>query len=85
MAINQIAKIGLSSLQVIYYFENLFNLDKYFYDHHFGGTAHPAQSIPEGLSEFYFEFDESLGDPNIGGDGVAQIGLLTNKIHWACG
>ncbi|CDG16218.1 protein of unknown function [Xenorhabdus doucetiae] len=24
MAINQIAKIGLSSLQVIYYFENLF-------------------------------------------------------------
>ncbi|CDG18047.1 protein of unknown function [Xenorhabdus doucetiae] len=27
MAINQIAKIGLSSLQVIYYFENLFMLD----------------------------------------------------------
>ncbi|CDG19187.1 protein of unknown function [Xenorhabdus doucetiae] len=26
MAINQIAKIGLSSLQVIYYFENLFIL-----------------------------------------------------------
>ncbi|WP_045959448.1 hypothetical protein [Xenorhabdus poinarii] len=60
------------------------NLDKYFYDHHFGGTAHPAQSIPDDLSEFYFEFDESLGDPNLGGDGVAQIDLLTNKIHWAC-
>ncbi|CDH26508.1 conserved hypothetical protein [Xenorhabdus bovienii str. kraussei Becker Underwood] len=26
MAINQIAKIGLSSLQVIYYFEILFSL-----------------------------------------------------------
>ncbi|MGJ0577176.1 hypothetical protein ACR71G_03435 [Xenorhabdus bovienii] len=61
------------------------NLDKYFYNHHFGGTAHPAQSIPDELSEFYFEFDETLGDPNIGGDGVAQIDLLTNKIHWACG
>ncbi|MBD1229482.1 hypothetical protein [Xenorhabdus griffiniae] len=61
------------------------NLDKYFNNHHFGGTAHPAQSIPDELSEFYFGFDETLGDSNIGGDGVAQIDLLTNKIHWACG
>ncbi|CDH26711.1 conserved hypothetical protein [Xenorhabdus bovienii str. kraussei Becker Underwood] len=28
MAINQIAKIGLSSLQVIYYFEILFSIGK---------------------------------------------------------
>ncbi|CCW29022.1 hypothetical protein XNC3_110014 [Xenorhabdus nematophila F1] len=30
MAINQIAKIGLSSLQVIYYFEILFILPEYY-------------------------------------------------------
>ncbi len=31
-AIDQIAKIGLSSLQVIYYFENLFILLKMFWN-----------------------------------------------------
>ncbi|AOM42528.1 hypothetical protein [Xenorhabdus hominickii] len=61
------------------------NLERYFYEHHFGGTLHPAQSIPNELSEYYFEFDESFGSLNIGGDSVAQIDLLTNKIHCACG
>ncbi|MDE9434080.1 hypothetical protein, partial [Xenorhabdus bovienii] len=40
LAINQIAKTGLSSLQVIYYFESLFRHCNYSLSHLFFGLAH---------------------------------------------
>lgn len=65
------------------------NLKRFFDQVHFGGTASPAQAMPEGLSCFYFEFNTSLGEPNVGLDvvggssGAAQIDLLNERFYWA--
>jgi hypothetical protein len=61
------------------------NLVRFFHPSHFGGTLHPSQGGPRGLSLFFFEFDEALGGANLGGDGVAQIDLLKGTLSWACG
>ncbi len=59
-------------------------LERFWSHAHFGGTASPAQGEPP-FSPIYLEFDESLGNPNLGGDGACQIDLLKNKLSWACG
>lgn len=51
---------------------------------HFGGTSSPCQGEPD-TSPFYLEFDEALGGANLGGDGVAFIDLLNDKLDWSCG
>jgi hypothetical protein len=61
------------------------DLVRFFRPSHFGGTLHPQQGGPGKLSLFFFEFDEALGDPNLGGDGVAQIDLERDTLDWACG
>lgn len=50
---------------------------------HFGGTANPTQATPE-FSPFYIEFEERLGNSNMGG-GNGQIDLLNDVLDWACG
>jgi hypothetical protein len=61
------------------------DLVRFFHPSHFGGTLHPSQGGPRGLSLFFFEFDEALGGANLGGDGVAQIDLLKGTLSWDCG
>ena len=51
---------------------------------HFGGTSSPCQGEPD-TSPFYLEFDETLGGANLGGDGVAFVDLLNDRLDWACG
>lgn len=58
-------------------------LDRFHAKTHFGGTANPIQAMPE-FSPFYIEFEEMLGDANMGG-GNGQIDLLNNEFDWACG
>ena len=58
-------------------------LDRFHAKNHFGGTANPIQAMPE-FSPFYIEFEEMLGDANMGG-GNGQIDLLNNNFDWACG
>lgn len=58
-------------------------LDRFHAKSHFGGTANPIQAMPE-FSPFYIEFEETLGDANMGG-GNGQIDLLNNEFDWACG
>lgn len=50
---------------------------------HFGGTANPVQYTPA-FSPFYFEFEENLGNANMGG-GNGQIDLKNDELDWACG
>lgn len=60
-------------------------LDQLFFGkNHFGGTSSPSQGEPD-VSPLYLEFDERLGGANLGGDGVAQLDLLSDKLVWACG
>ena len=60
-------------------------LDKLFFGKtHFGGTSSPCQGEPD-TSPFYLEFDEQFGGANLGGDGVAFIDLLNDRLDWACG
>ncbi|MCS6989587.1 MAG: hypothetical protein NZM06_08735 [Chloroherpetonaceae bacterium] len=59
-------------------------LERFWSYAHFGGTASPATVEPP-FSPAYLEFDESLGNPNLGGDGACQIDLLNEKLAWACG
>jgi len=61
----------------------MLKLDRFHAKSHFGGTANPIQAIPE-FSPFYIEFEETLGDANMGG-GNGQIDLLNNEFDWACG
>ena len=61
----------------------MLNLDRFHAKNHFGGTANPIQGMPE-FSPFYIEFEETLGDANMGG-GNGQIDLLNNEFDWACG
>ena len=60
-------------------------LDRFWGKCHFGGTSSPCQTEPDGYSEFYLEFDEALGNANLGGDGVAQFDLLQDMLDWSCG
>lgn len=60
-------------------------LERFWGKQHFGGTSSPCQVEPEGFTPFYLEFDESLGNANFGGDGVAQLDLLRNVLAWQCG
>lgn len=62
---------------------DLLKLDRFHAKNHFGGTANPIQAVPE-FSPFYIEFEETLGDANMGG-GNGQIDLLNNQFDWACG
>jgi hypothetical protein len=59
-------------------------LERFWSHAHFGGTASPAQGEPP-FSPVYLEFDETMGNANLGGDGACQIDLLNNKLSWACG
>ena len=59
--------------------------DRFFGLQHFGGTMFPAQGTPRNMGPCYFEFDEALGEANLGGDGAAQINLTEPDIDWACG
>ncbi len=56
---------------------------RFFGQNHFGGTASPVQATPE-FSPFYIEFEEDLGNANMGG-GNGQIDLLNSVLDWACG
>lgn len=60
-------------------------LERFWGKQHFGGTSSPCQVEPDGFTPFYLEFDESMGNPNFGGDGVAQLDLLRNVLVWQCG
>lgn len=60
-------------------------LERFWGKLHFGGTSSPCQTEPTGFTPFYLEFDETLGNANFGGDGVAQLDLLRNKLVWQCG
>ncbi len=60
-------------------------LERFWGKQHFGGTSSPCQMEPTGFTPFYLEFDESLGNANFGGDGVAQLDLLKNELKWQCG
>jgi predicted DNA-binding WGR domain protein/Flp pilus assembly protein TadD len=62
------------------------NLERFYYFQHFGGTSFPGNvNEAEGFGPFYIEFDETLGGANLGGDGVCQIDLLSDKLDWQCG
>ncbi|SAI71452.1 Uncharacterised protein [Bordetella ansorpii] len=56
-------------------------LDVSYGDLHFGGTASPAQAMPD-LSPFYIEFEESMGLPNFG-TGNCQLDLVSMQLDWA--
>ncbi|GAA1480162.1 hypothetical protein GCM10009624_06020 [Gordonia sinesedis] len=49
---------------------------------HLGGTALPAQAIPEGLTPYYLELEEVSG-MNLGG-GNLQLDLESGIFDWAC-
>ncbi len=62
---------------------NRADMEVSYHDLHFGGTASPVQAMPD-LSPFYIEFEETMGQINMGG-GNGQLDLLTMQIDWACG
>lgn len=51
---------------------------------HLGGTAVPAQDMPEGLSPWFLELHHDAGAVNFGG-GTGQLDLENQTIEWACG
>lgn len=55
-------------------------IDMTYGDLHFGGTAGPAQAMPD-LTPFYIEFEETMGMINFGG-GNGQLDLMTMQIDW---
>lgn len=50
-------------------------------DMHFGGTASPAQAMPE-VGPFYLEVEDEVGAINFGG-GNGHIDLVSGYIDWA--
>ncbi|WP_285741099.1 hypothetical protein [Lentzea sp. NBRC 105346] len=59
-------------------------VERFFYQQHFGGTIVPPNG-GEDIGPFFLAFDEKLGDPNLGGDGMAQLDLATEYLQWSCG
>lgn len=51
-------------------------------DGHIGGTAFPAQGMPDGLTSFYLEFWD-FEELNFGG-GLCQLDLESDTFDWAC-
>lgn len=49
---------------------------------HIGGTMRPAQSIPDGISPYYIEFEETLGGYNFG-SGNAWLDLQHLTFDWS--
>jgi hypothetical protein len=75
-------------------------LDRFAGRDHFGGTAEPVNGGAAGdgseatsdggwawvpMSPFFLAFDEKLGNPNLGCDGVLQLDLATGRVRWSCG
>ncbi|GAB3117969.1 hypothetical protein GCM10027055_30650 [Janibacter alkaliphilus] len=51
---------------------------------HIGGTCQPWQDVPDGLSPYYIEFNEWIGNFNFGG-GNGRLDLLNLTFEWDCG
>ena len=50
---------------------------------HLCGTCIPVQAMPEGLTPFFLELEDGVGNANFGG-GNMQLDLVSGVFDWAC-